>query len=285
MTGALPEVLDLRLLGACNLRCPFCFGPRHELAPRSTGAFVQLVAELPRYGVRGVVITGGEPTLVRDLPTLLGVAKAAGLKTVLSTNGARLGARLDDLAPYLDWVALPLDGDRPERHARMRIGGRDHFGTVLHLMGRIRAEHPHLRIKLGTVVCAINRDWIARVPDVVAGRRAPDVWKLYQVERAGYAASHWDRLALGDADFDAVLERATGAAARHGIPVTSYRRSERTGKYLFVEPNGDAMAVSGSRELVIGNFFTGLGAVLEEWRDHVFPQRLAANVASTYPGV
>jgi len=285
MSGSLPAVLDLRVLGHCNLRCPFCFGPDHRFGPRSDDAFATLVAKLPEFGVRAVVITGGEPTLVEDLPELLDVAKSAGLHTVLSTNGARLGTRLSAIAPSLDWIALPLDGDRSERHARMRVGARDHFGTVLDLIVRIRDEQPHLRIKLGTVVSAINRDWVVGLADVVAGRYAPDVWKLYQVERAGYARANWARLALGDADFDSVLRDTAEAAARHNIKVTAYWRKDRTGKYLFVEPNGDAMAVDGSCEFVIGNFFRDLAAVIDNWREHVVPERLAANVASTYPGV
>jgi radical S-adenosyl methionine domain-containing protein 2 len=285
MSATLPTVLDLRLLGTCNLRCPFCFGPRHDLGARSIDEFTTLVARLPHHGVRAIVISGGEPTLVPELPALLRAAKGAGLNVALSTNGARLGERLAAIAPWLDWVALPLDGDQPQRHARMRVGSRAHFRTILQLIGRIRSEQPHVRVKLGTVVCAINRDWVVGLAEVVAGRYAPDVWKLYEVECAGYAHESWDRLALGEAEFDEILLRATEAARRNGIPIATYRRADRTGKYLFVEPNGDAMAVDDRNEVVIGNFFADLSGVLATWREHVLPDRLAGNVAMTYPGL
>jgi MoaA/NifB/PqqE/SkfB family radical SAM enzyme len=285
VTGELPQVVDLRLLGACNLRCPFCFGPRHEIGPRNVERFIELVQRLPALGVRAVVITGGEPTLVRALPRLLATAKRAGLRTVLSTNGTRLDRRLDDIAPHLDWVGLPLDADRSERNAIMRPGPARQFDDVVEVIPRIRREHPELRIKLGTVVCALNRDWVVPLADLAAGSLAPDVWKLYQVEASGYARDAWSKLELGDDEFDAVLDRASAAAARHGVPVTAYRRAERSGKYLFVEPNGDAMAVAGTDERVIGNVFADLASVVRVWQRHVDVDRLEGNVAATYPGV
>ena len=85
--GRLPAIVDLRLLGQCDLACPFCFGPRHHLKPLPTERVIGILDVLAARGVESVVFSGGEPCLIRDLPEMLHHAKRLGLKTVLSTNG------------------------------------------------------------------------------------------------------------------------------------------------------------------------------------------------------
>jgi radical S-adenosyl methionine domain-containing protein 2 len=101
----LAEAVDLRITGRCNLSCPFCFGPRHDIGHTHIAEFIELVGRLPDVGVRRVVITGGEPTLVPGLPELLMACRDAGLVTILSTNGTLLSRRHRQILPNLDWVA------------------------------------------------------------------------------------------------------------------------------------------------------------------------------------
>lgn len=87
--GHLAAILFTR---GCNYRCPFCHNP--ELVdPRR---YVDQISEadvfsfLGKRGEKldGVVITGGEPTVHRDLPILLRRIKDMGLATKLDTNGS-----------------------------------------------------------------------------------------------------------------------------------------------------------------------------------------------------
>src|SRR4051794_35413127 len=97
--SALPPSVDLRVLGACNLRCRFCFGPRHELGPQGMARMIELLPRLRVGGVSTLVITGGEPLLVHGLPDLLCAAHELGFQVVLSTNGTRLADRAPDVLP------------------------------------------------------------------------------------------------------------------------------------------------------------------------------------------
>src|SRR3990172_7823862 len=85
--------LRISVTDRCNFRCTYCmpkavFGARHRFLPRSdilsfeeierlTGIFTGL-------GVEKVRLTGGEPTLRRDLPSL--VAKLPRLPRLPATN-------------------------------------------------------------------------------------------------------------------------------------------------------------------------------------------------------
>lgn len=74
----------------CNFRCPYCHNsllvehiPEDRISEEKLLAFLE-----KRKGIlEGVAITGGEPTLHRELPSLLEKIKAMGFLTKLDTNG------------------------------------------------------------------------------------------------------------------------------------------------------------------------------------------------------
>ena len=77
--------------GHCNFRCPFCHNATLVLNPDSQPliseeAVFELLAK--REGrLEGVAITGGEPTLNKDLPEFCAKIKEKGLLVKLDTNG------------------------------------------------------------------------------------------------------------------------------------------------------------------------------------------------------
>ena len=99
-------------LQGCNFRCPFChnsglLGAATEplLPEEEFFAFLK-----KRQGLLdGVCITGGEPTLQRELPEFLQKIKALGYAVKLDTNGSNpkmLKALLD--AGIVDYVAMDV---------------------------------------------------------------------------------------------------------------------------------------------------------------------------------
>lgn len=87
-------VLHARLTLRCHERCLFCFAS--EEAPENTPDLIhdldRLLVDLPRFprqGVRRLLITGGEPTLVPGLPGLIRAARAAGFEDIELQTTAR----------------------------------------------------------------------------------------------------------------------------------------------------------------------------------------------------
>ncbi len=87
--------LDLKLGFACNNDCRFCVqGPAKRLryGDRTTEEVKRLLAE-GRAHCDGVVLTGGEITVRRDLPEIVEYARTLGYRTIqLQTNGRILGS-------------------------------------------------------------------------------------------------------------------------------------------------------------------------------------------------
>jgi cyclic pyranopterin phosphate synthase len=133
-------VRDLRVsvTDRCNFRCTYCmpaegmvWQEREQLLTfeeitRLVGIFTS------RFGVTGVRLTGGEPTVRAHITEL--VAQLAALdprpELAMTTNGAALGLIAGDLrAAGLDRINISLDSLRPERFAE--ITRRDSLPAVL----------------------------------------------------------------------------------------------------------------------------------------------------------
>lgn len=100
-------------VGGCNFRCPFCHNAGLVLEPLSgqVHADEEIFSFLKkRKGIiKGVCITGGEPTLHADLPEFAAKIKKLGLLVKLDTNGyePRMLERLLK-EKLLDYVAMDI---------------------------------------------------------------------------------------------------------------------------------------------------------------------------------
>jgi len=107
-------------LGGCDFRCPFCHnGELMDGRAEAVMDDLELLAFLKkRQGLLdGVAITGGEPTLRRELPRLLRDIRALGFATKLDTNGNHPDALQAILEEGLvDYVAMDIKNS-PARYA------------------------------------------------------------------------------------------------------------------------------------------------------------------------
>lgn len=85
------KVAAVLFLGGCNFRCPYCHNSGLVLAPSSQPVIpldeILSVLKKRRKILDGVCVTGGEPTLDKDLFSLLFSIKELGYAVKLDTNG------------------------------------------------------------------------------------------------------------------------------------------------------------------------------------------------------
>ena len=144
------KALRISVTDRCNFRCTYCmpsevFGPEYPFLPReavlSFEEITRLVRILVGLGVTKIRITGGEPLLRRELPSLVRMlASVPGIEDLaLTTNGVLLS----ELAPALFTAGLKrltvsLDTLRPER--LRAISDTDlPFSTILEGLAAARA--------------------------------------------------------------------------------------------------------------------------------------------------
>lgn len=81
----------------CNLNCVWC-DTNFRQYTRFT--LEQLLTKVKQYTSKNIIITGGEPTMVKALPELLLPLKQAGYYITIESNG------LGKVDPLIDYIAL-----------------------------------------------------------------------------------------------------------------------------------------------------------------------------------
>lgn len=104
----------------CNFRCPFCQNPE-LISIRKKGEYSEefILEEIDRRKkiIKGVVITGGEPTLQKDLPSFLFKIKRKRLSIKLDTNGSNPKMLIELIKSKLvDYVAMDFKTSLKKYH-------------------------------------------------------------------------------------------------------------------------------------------------------------------------
>lgn len=106
-----PRQVSIALTNACDLRCPYCYAPKHPARLDSAHLIVWL-DELDANGCLAIGFGGGEPTLHRDLPRLCRYAVGStGLAVTFTTHAHHLTDRLAaDLSGNVHFIRVSMDG-------------------------------------------------------------------------------------------------------------------------------------------------------------------------------
>jgi pyruvate formate lyase activating enzyme len=118
------RVASVLFTPGCNLRCPYCHNWRIVIDPKppflNDEAALKILEERKRF-VDAVVVTGGEPTIHKELPKFLKKLKGKSFLVKLDTNGLNPLA-LEECLPYVDYVALDVKTSLGKYE---RLGARD----------------------------------------------------------------------------------------------------------------------------------------------------------------
>lgn len=151
--------VDIKITFRCNNLCRFCAqGHKRDLYPDRGAKTV--AAELKKAragGVRGVVFTGGEPSLHPDILGLITTARKAGFRSIqLQTNGRALAypkfceklhkAGLTEIGPS-------LHGAKASTHDRLTGSAGSFSQTVA---GIANAARTGLAVITNTVITSAN---------------------------------------------------------------------------------------------------------------------------------
>lgn len=107
------KIASIIFLAGCSFRCPYCQNPSlvngHEELPTIPEEEVIEFLRGRRKWLDGVCISGGEPTLHKDLPRFIAEVRKEGLLVKLDTNGTNPGM-VEKLIKegLLDYIAMDI---------------------------------------------------------------------------------------------------------------------------------------------------------------------------------
>lgn len=82
----------------CNLKCPWC---DTDVTKRFSASAEDILRELRSFKAKSVILTGGEPTLVKEMPELIAALREKGYWIAVETNGTLAV----DWLSFVDYVA------------------------------------------------------------------------------------------------------------------------------------------------------------------------------------
>ncbi len=161
--------LRVSVTDRCNFRCVYCMPAEGiQISPRAdllTFEEIVRVAEVgAKLGLSKIRLTGGEPTVRKDLPLLVSMlGRIPGIREVAMTTNA---ARLQELAEPLQRAGLSrfnISLDTLDRDTAQEIARRDHYEDVM--AGIEMAFRLGFPLKFNTVVMRGVND--TELPDLV----------------------------------------------------------------------------------------------------------------------
>jgi len=102
----------------CNLACPWC---DTDVKARFSLPLADLLKEISAFKAKSVVLTGGEPTLVKEMPELIAALKKGGYWIGVETNGTVAA----DWLSSVDYIACS-----PKRGATLALTAADEVRVV-----------------------------------------------------------------------------------------------------------------------------------------------------------
>lgn len=239
----IPSV-NFHLWEPCNMRCKFCFATfqdvKKSILPKGhlpKEQAIQVVQQLADFGFEKITFAGGEPTLCKWLPDLIATAKAAGMTTMIVSNGSRLtDAFLEANRNILDWIAVSIDSLILQTN--LQIGRAISGSTPLQLDDYQtlvdRVKQFGYGLKINTVV---NRYNFQEDMGEFIRFAQPKRWKVLQVlPILGQNDLKIDDLKISEQQFQTFLRRHSNLSGKTNVVPES--NTQVKGSYVMVDPAG-----------------------------------------------
>jgi 7-carboxy-7-deazaguanine synthase len=151
----------------CNLRCEWCDTPYTSWQPEGEERSVdEIVAAVASFAPTHVVVTGGEPMLVREIPELIARFRASGYHVTVETAGTVYQAVACDLMS----ISPKLANSTPRtREAGRWAAQHERLRYQPDVLKRLIAENPY---QLKFVVCGPeDLEEIGRIVEEIGAER------------------------------------------------------------------------------------------------------------------
>jgi radical S-adenosyl methionine domain-containing protein 2 len=236
--------VNFHLWEPCNMRCKFCFATfqdvKKSILPKGhlpKEQALEVVRQLARFGFEKITFAGGEPTLCPWLSELIIAAKAAGLTTMIVTNGSRLDDEfLQTNKGYLDWIAISVDSLSPATNIEIgrALVGKAPLSAEYYFSLADRVKHYGYGLKINTVVSSKN--YQEDLHEFIRYAK-PKRWKIFQVlPIKGQNDREIENFIISDEAFQRFLSNHSDL--QEVTTVIPESNDQMTGSYTMVDPAG-----------------------------------------------
>jgi len=199
----------------CNFKCGYCSVDKMVDTNKkelTTEEAIKFVREAGKAGVWILSITGGEPLLRPDLPSIITEAKKAGLNVNVNTNASLLKKRAQELIDSgVDAITISVESHTPDVHNEIRAFQHS-FQLIIDSINELKrlrkGKKPHIMVR--SVVSKKNYKlldnfisfWKSEVDDVI-------IQPIHDGYKTSFFVPHDDLLRFNkddEADFNRVYD-------------------------------------------------------------------------------
>ena len=163
------KVASVLFTPGCNLRCPFCHNWRIVMDPKppflQEAVALRILENRKKY-VDAVVITGGEPTMHKELPKFLAKLKKRGFQVKLDTNGFYPQV-LEKCLGHVDYVALDIKTS-PEKY---KLLGAENITGLLRTVDLLKMGEVEYEFRTTMVPEIITVEDVNKIQDIIKGAK------------------------------------------------------------------------------------------------------------------
>lgn len=186
------EEIDLYVTNKCNLKCGFCSVKAGSYnAEISLPRIKEIIDEAVKFGLKDLHLTGGEPTLRKDLEEIVEYANSKNINLRLITNGTLLDKkRLDSLYEHgLKSIMISIDGT--EKYHDKTRGCKGTFKKACETIKY--AVEKGMYVRVNSVAWKDNKDEILELLDFF-NKLKVNVYSIFLGSPLGYAINKKDNI-------------------------------------------------------------------------------------------
>jgi cyclic pyranopterin phosphate synthase len=235
--------LRLSITPACNFRCTYCLPHGYHAEPGKAGPLsldeiARLLRGFAELGMHKLRITGGEPSVRRDLTEVLRTAAAVPgvTRLAMTTNGTLLSRRLGE------WMdaglnAINVSVDSLDRATFARVTGHDRLDDILHGVDMALAAGLSA-VKLNAVLLRGVNDhelprWLDYLREHAVGLRFIEL--MQTGDNAAFFRDHHVRAGLLETELQEAGWQPLPRVADAG-PAREYRHPDYAGRIGIIAP-------------------------------------------------
>lgn len=223
----------------CNLHCNFCY--RSVDAPLNTKDAIRLISICKAAGIERFVFAGGDPSLRKDLPSLIEHAYSIGLSVELQSNFQKFDAAIKNKisSGKVSLTGISLDGSTAVEHDKFR-STRGNFTAVMHALSF--HEEKNRPVILRTVASKKNLEKVGDIARLISSYKSIRRWSILEFTPMGEGFKNKAEHSLTPSQFDQFADDATLSYSGHA-EIDIYRASAKEGTYGLVTPSGHLYGV------------------------------------------
>lgn len=208
-TLRLPEVIQFPVNNICNSRCVMCDIWMQKRSDDITPEEVRKGFASPLFAaVRSVGVNGGEPTLRKDLPELVG-ALAASLPSLQNVHLITNAIRVPDVVRSVEGIVDVLAGTAAKLHVMVSLDGlgevhdrvrgrRGNFASAVQVLDRYQGDSRLGVVNMGCTISRPNAEHVDELLWWAVDRQLPARFRVAIPHQRLYSNDGRDIFALTD---------------------------------------------------------------------------------------